>query len=360
MPTIDDLRAAKSILSGQLLQLGLGGNVIAARATVSVAAAVQRAGRNVHAVGIGRKLSEGKADGALCVRIYVVQKLPKSLLAARDMIPARLDGVDTDIVETPPPFILGRAPARRRAARPAAARVAAAPCTAERRMRQRPVVGGISAGHRDITAGTIGCYCRSTAVGDDPSLVMALSNNHVFANVNAALAGDPLYQPGPLDGGTFTDHFAVLHRFVPIKLGGQQKNRVDAAIGSLLPAIAHDRSICSIGTIAGTMAATEDLQVLKHGRTTGLTEGKVDDIAYSGLVGMDHDNPNVVALFEDQIRIVSTSLAPVGLGGDSGSLVVGKNESKAVGLYFAGPTNGEYGIANHISDVLQELQVELL
>jgi len=360
MPTIDELRAAKSMLSGQLLQLGLGGHVIAARATVSVASAVQRAGRNVHAVGIGRKISDGKPDGALCVRVYVVQKLPRSLLVARDVIPAKLDGIDTDIVEAPPPFILGRAPARRRPAIPAAGRGAVPACTDQRKMRQRPVMGGISAGHRDITAGTIGCFCRSTAAGDDPAQVMALSNNHVLANVNAALIGDPLYQPGPLDGGTLTDYFATLHRFVPIKKGGQEKNRVDAAVGSLLPAVAYDRAICSIGAINGTTSATEDLEVVKHGRTTGLTEGRVDDIAYNGLVGMDHDDPTVVALFEEQIRIVSTATSPIGLSGDSGSLVISKAEKKAVGLYFAGPPNGEYGIANQISDVLQELQVELL
>lgn len=33
-----------------------------------------------------------------------------------------------------------------------------------RRTRQGPGHGGISAGHRDITAGTLGCFCRSTNV----------------------------------------------------------------------------------------------------------------------------------------------------------------------------------------------------
>ncbi len=99
----------------------------------------------------------------------------------------------------------------------------------------------------------------------------------------------------------------------------------------------------------------------KHGRTTGYTEGKVTDESYDALVGMDHNNPNIVALFQDQMRIERMSPFPaIGLVGDSGSLVVAKAELHAVGLYFAGPPAGDYGIANHIQNVLNELEVQLL
>ena len=59
----------------------------------------------------------------------------------------------------------------------------------------RPVPIGVSTGHPDITAGTIGA--RVT----DGSNVYALSNNHVYANSNAASDNDPVLQPGPTDGG---------------------------------------------------------------------------------------------------------------------------------------------------------------
>ena len=49
-----------------------------------------------------------------------------------------------------------------------------------------------------------------------------------------------------------------------------------------------------------------------------------------------------------------------GLGGDSGSLVIDRASRRAVGLYFAGPDNGVYGLACHISDVLEELGIELI
>jgi hypothetical protein len=337
------------------------------RATLSVRAAVERAGRNVHAVGIGSKITEGKATGESCVRVYVVQKLPPSLLSPRDAIPADVDGIPTDIIESEPAFILAKKKAAARTktatkARRRRTKAAATPpsCSIHRRRRQRPVVGGISTGHYDITAGTIACFCRSTRAGDDPEAVHALSNNHVFANVNQALIGDPLYQPGPADGGTSADYLAKLHRFVPIHLGGIEPNQVDAAIGALLPTIPHNSEVCSIGAVSGTLEPAVDMPVRKHGRTTGYSEGAIDDVEYDALVGMDHNDPDVVALFENQLRIISSNSGPIGLGGDSGSSVFHRTENRIVGLYFAGPRSGSYGIANRIEDVLRELEIVLI
>jgi hypothetical protein len=362
MPTIDDLRSAKLAIRNQLLQLGVSGRVLERRPTILVAAAVANAGRNVHAVGIGRKVTNGVETNEKCVRLYVLQKLPVSLMSPRDVLPAQLDGVPTDIIETAPAFLLAKRAtrARRQPSKPTRAGAAAtssAACSVQRKQRQRPVIAGISAGHRDITAGTLGIFCQSTKPGDDPSATYALSNNHVFANVNNASVGDPLYQPGPADGATFQDHFAVLHRYVHMRLGGAQPNRVDAALGLLLANVGAERRICTIGQISAAAAGTEGMLVRKHGRTTGATEGKIDDAEYDALVGMDHNNPNVVALFEDQLRIVTTTTGPIGLGGDSGSAVIDRSQDRIVGLYFAGPQLGDYGIANKIQHVMTELEV---
>ncbi len=364
---LTDLIEAKNSIRGQLLQLGLGGEVVATRATRSVAAAVQRAGRNVHAVGVGRKSVKGSGTGTLCIRIYVVQKLPKSLLSPRDVIPERIDGLPTDVVEATPAIAFARAktttrrkPTARRGKPAASAGAAAAePCTERRRLRQRPIPGGISAGHYEITAGTLGCFCRSTRAGDLSEAVFALSNNHVFADVNQATLGDPLYQPGPLDGGVRTDHFANLERYVPIRIGGSAVNEVDCAIGRLLDGITWLPEVCSIGRISGIGEPEDGLVVRKHGRTTGLTTGTVDDISYDALVDMG-EGPGGVALFENQFRIESTGPTPVGLGGDSGSIVFRAADQTVVGLYFAGPRDGSYGIANRISKVVSSLEIELL
>jgi hypothetical protein len=273
-----------------------------------------------------------------------------------DLLPGEVDGIATDVIESPPAFFF---PNGGQAAGPPAA--ASAACTNERRKRQRPVVAGISSAHFQVTAGTIACFCRSTAEEDEPGAVFVLSNNHVFADVNRAQIGDDLYQPGPADGGTNSDRFAVLHRFVPIQLGGHTPNRVDAAIGKLLPGVQMDPQICTIGHITGIGVAEETTPVCKHGRTTGYTEGSVFDPSIDSLVGMDHSNSSIVALFQNQLRIdVKPPFSAFGLGGDSGSLVVNQETREAVGLYNAGPSGGEYGLANRIQDVLAEMQIELL
>jgi hypothetical protein len=343
MPIPEDILSAKSVASSMLLRpisvaaapFGFG---------LSVAAAVERANHNVHAVGVGKKWVAGQETPVTSVRIYVTQKLPRSLLRERDALPAQIDGIPTDIIESPPAMLMGTPQ-----------------CSVDRQTRQRPVVGGISTAHVNVTAGTLACFCRSTRAGDDPDAVYVLSNNHVYADVNRAALGDALLQPGPLDGGLPGDVIADLARFVPLVLGGTLPNQVDAAIGRLRPDVPFTDTVCSIGPITGTDRAVEDMAVRKHGRTTGYTEGVVTDENLDAVVGMDHNNPSIVALFHGQMRLERTSPYPAfGLGGDSGSLVFGRDSSNAVGLYFAGPPSGTYGLANHIEDVLSALEIRLV
>lgn len=361
MHTREELLQAKQSLSASLLRAGLRGNVVSTTAAVRVADAIAAAGQNVHAVGIGRKMVNGVETDDLCVRVYVVQKIAETLLPPIYRIPGSIDGITTDIIESPPAFIAQTKPKTKSRVNKIVAASTLPACSNSRRQNQRPLAAGISAGHFNITAGTIGYFCKSTRHGDNPADVFALSNNHVFADVNQARVGDDLYQPGPLDGGTATDHFADFTRCVTIELGGTAPNRVDAAIGRLRSTVQHRPEICSIGQITGSTRATEGMQVRKHGRTSGYTEGRVTDDSYDALVGMDHSNPSVVALFDNQMRIEAIAPYPaIGLGGDSGSLIVTKGGIFAVGLYFAGPASGSYGVANHIQDVLIELEIQLV
>jgi hypothetical protein len=370
MPSKEDILQAKQALSARLLAAGVRNRVMAKRYTTRMREVVAEAGANVHAVGIGRKMVNGQPTDTLAVRIYVIQKVAISALPPRDLLPETLEGIPCDVIESPPAFILQArkrsasvkaAPAAASAKEESTVTVAAASCTDDRKKRQRPFVAGISVAHRDVTAGTIGYFCRSTRQGDDPNDIFILSNNHVLADVNSGLPGDEIFQPGPADGGTSADQIAALHRFVRVRLGGDVPNRVDAAIARVLPNVGHNASICSIGSVTGTERGVEEMRVRKHGRTTGLTDGVITDESVDSLVGMDHSNPDVVALFQGQMRIERDGGSSVfGLGGDSGSPVINKDNRRAVGLYFAGPDNGIYGLANHIGDVLDLLQVELL
>ena len=350
-----DILQAKQALSAQLLRPTAGGAAISRGFTHSLAAAVASASHNVHAIGVGRKVIDGNITDIPAIRIYVAQKLAATLLSPSALLPTSVNGIPTDVIEAPPAMITVAD-----AVLPAVVRTVVS-CTDDRKKRQRPVVAGISTGHFNVTAGTIGYFCRSTRKGDDPNQIYVLSNNHVFANVNQAHPGDDLYQQGRADGGTAAERFARLHRFANIALGGSLSNQVDAAIGELLPDVDYHARICRIGKISGTAQAVEDMTVRKHGRTSGYTRGRVTDESYDALVGMDHSDPSVVAKFTNQMRIERVRpYAAFGLGGDSGSLVVSAPKSKAVGLYFAGPGDGSYGIANHIADVLKALEIELV
>ena len=76
----------------------------------------------------------------------------------------------------------------------------------------RPVPIGVSTGHPNITAGTIGCR-----VVDSYGNVYALSNNHVYADENDAAINDNVLQPGVYDGGTDpADAIGTLFDFEPI------------------------------------------------------------------------------------------------------------------------------------------------
>jgi hypothetical protein len=355
MPVPNNVLEAKRMMSARLLSAGAERGVIGRFRTLSVMAAAASAGNNVHAVGVGHKIVDGKLTDLLAVRLYVVQKLAESLLSNEDVLPTEINGIPTDVIESAPAFFL---PNDTNDNTPVAA---AAACTNARRSLQRPVMAGISTAHFQVTAGTISCFCRSIADGDDPDATFVLSNNHVYADVNKAHIGDDLFQPGPADGGTGADRIANLHRFVPIQLGGQGPNRVDAAIGKMLPGVEIDSQICTVGHVAGTIAGEEGTAVCKHGRTTGYTEGSVFDPSVDALVGMDHNDPSIVALFQNQLRInVAPPFPAFGLGGDSGSLVISRETHEAVGLYNAGPADGQYGLANRIDDVLVEMRIRLL
>jgi hypothetical protein len=365
MPSKNDIIEAKRVLSAQLLGDAARRLVVARTFRSRLREATRDVQSNVHAVGVGRKVVNGRPTSTLAVRLYVAQKLALSAIPPRDLLPASLDGIPCDVVEAAPAFIMPARVAARRAVRtrpvPSARLAAAASCTDDRQKHQRPFPAGVSVAHRDVTAGTLGYFCRSTRAGDSPEEVFLLSNNHVLANVNEGVAGDRVLQPGPADGGTMQDHVANLHRFVRIRLGGDVGNRVDAAIARVLENVPHTVTMCGIGRIAGTETAVEGMRVKKHGRTTGLTEGIVDDESIDAVVGMDHNDPSVVALFQNQLRLDRVAPFPsFGLGGDSGSLVVTGEGQRAVGLYFAGPPSGVYGLANPIADVLAELEVKLM
>lgn len=331
---------------------------------------------NVVGVAVGYKEDKTAADGELSVVVLVQQKLPLSALSSTDVIPRHVDGVRTDVYEV------------------GYLRAYESP-----RDRFRPTIpSGVSIGHFKITAGTLGTIVTDRRTGEK----LILSNNHVLANSNDAQTGDAILQPGPADGGANpADVVARLERFVRLRyvgeqtgplpptepgeggcllilvnlinaiikaLGGQSQiatvapptpapapaavqavdNLVDCAVAKPLDPAMFTGQIRGIGTVSGTTPATLGMRVRKSGRTTDYTEGTVTLLNATVTVAYGAKS----ARFTGQVITEAMSQ-----GGDSGSLIVDKNENKAVGLLFAGSNLAT--IFNPIDAVLDALQVNI-
>jgi hypothetical protein len=217
----------------------------------------------------------------------------------------------------------------------------------------RPVPIGVSTGHPDITAGTIGC--RVT----DGANVFALSNNHVYANENYASVGDSALQPGPYDGGLDPgDAIGTLYAYEPINFSGGD-NYIDAAIA--LSSVDDLGTSTPLGDGYGTPSSTiveafVGQRIQKYGRTTGWTHGVVDTIKTIVDVCYQTRGPfrcAKLARFRDQIGITPGTFSA---GGDSGSLILTDDDNKnPVGLLFAGSSTHTF--ANRIALVLERFSV---
>lgn len=308
---------------------------------------------NVVACGVGYKETEGIRTDELCVVVSVAQKMPREALAPQDLVPQALDGMRTDVQET---GVIRALQARTD--------------------RWRPAPGGVSCGHVDVTAGTLGCLVTR----DDQ--VYILSNNHVLANSNQAQPGDPILQPGVADGGTMADQIATLETFVAINFGtsiptcpvatgvtaalnglaqlvgsrhrlqvfqeNPASNLVDAAIAGPLSADLVEKRILEIGEPQGVGEGTLGMSVHKSGRTTGLTSDEITQVDATvrvsyGLAG--------TATFTDQLIA-----GPMSAGGDSGSAVLDGSD-RVIGLLFAGSSSTT--VINRIQNVLDALNVNI-
>ena len=220
--------------------------------------------------------------------------------------------------------------------------------TNNRKAKYRPIVAGVSAGCEGVTAGTMGAIVFDNATGDP----MALSNNHVFAAISTTTQAnvrmnEPIIQPGRADSGTISDTFAILKRYVPIDM--EKDNLVDAAVAAITSdaygAILGDGD--DLVVVKETAPARTGIKVMKYGRTSGWSEGKIIGVDSHTDVNMSHTGSPKWARFVDQI-----SINIIGKPGDSGSLIIDE-EHRAIGLLSAGEGVGSRSriMANKIGNV---------
>ena len=208
-----------------------------------------------------------------------------------------------------------------------------------------------------------------------------LSNNHVLAESDQARIGDTIDQPGLIDGactplsrpGSSLKPVGTLEYFVPL---ASRLSNVDAALALATPgavdasgnilglgAPGRDQSLTPAPPMAGrgeSLNATNlGMNVAKSGRTTGLTCSNLSAVALTVKVDYYKDcaetQPWTTKTFENQIGIGGAHFTD---SGDSGALVLDASNAQAVGLYFAGGTDGDgngLSVVNPIGEVLREL-----
>ncbi|HWN98310.1 MAG TPA: hypothetical protein VNS63_03465, partial [Blastocatellia bacterium] len=216
---------------------------------------------------------------------------------------------------------------------------------------------GVSGGNiNDISR----AFCCSGTLG---SLVQAngvsyvLSNNHVLARGDQAVAGEDISQPGLIDTGCQPTTIVADFTAAP-PLG----SNVDAAVAQLraglMKATGEIEDTGVISNVAGT--PTVGLAVAKSGRTTGFTTGNISSINTSVSVqyqkGCNQGKKFTVA-YTNQVVINSSTFSA---GGDSGSLIVSNTNAncrQAVALLYAGSSTSTIG--NPIGEVLSKLSTSL-
>jgi hypothetical protein len=206
----------------------------------------------------------------------------------------------------------------------------------------------------------------------------------VLAESDQARVGDTIDQPGLIDGactpltrpGSPLHPVATLRYFVPL---ASSQTDVDAALAAAAPgavnpsgsilqlgAPGHDQTLGAAPPVAGTGEALNagdlGMDVAKSGRTTGLTCSNIDAVSLNVKVDYYKDcaetQPYYTKTYRNQIGIGGSHFTD---SGDSGALVVDASNAKAIGLYFAGGTDGDgngLSVANPIGDVLNELSSE--
>src|SRR6185503_3293395 len=216
---------------------------------------------------------------------------------------------------------------------------------------------GVSGGNvNDITSrfccsGTLGALVKSGTTN------YILSNNHVLARGDQAVAGEDISQPGRIDNNCQLPPIVADFTTAPV-LG----SNVDAAIAELRSGAMNTAgTIEDIGTISSVVKAPSvGLSVAKSGRTTGLTTGTIGSINTSVNVQYQKNcgsGKKFIVSYTNQVVINSSTFSA---GGDSGSLIVSNNSPSCrqpVALLFAGSSTTTIG--NLIGEVLSDLTTAL-
>lgn len=314
---------------------------------------------NVHNVGEGLKIVNGKQTDQWAIIAFVTKKLPTQKLNNDQIIPIFLSlgkggTIATDVVECDMPHALGEPQD-----------------IAAHRIKQRPVVAGISTSpYSTQGTGTIGSLqIRDKRTGKR----IGISNNHVWASQNANPIGKLLQQPGVADKQASLDlEIGKLLRFVPLKLiqisaippGAPPENLWNYCDLSMMEFILEDSEYAydtlEVGSVPGVYEITpSDVQLPKEqkacvvsGRTSGLKATYPIAVNTSGWCQY---TSSIAGFFVGNVVTPDGTVGP----GDSGSPLIWLNPLGLAGLTYAGTQAGS-GWHNPIAQILEKGELEYI
>lgn len=214
---------------------------------------------------------------------------------------------------------------------------------------------GVSGGNVNDASRLFCCSGTLGALVTDGINSYILSNNHVLARSDQAVAGEDVSQPGLIDNNCGVS--TVVADFTGAAPLG---SNVDAAVAQLrVGQMDPTGFIEDIGVPSGTTVnPSVGLSVAKSGRTTGFTTGTISSINTSVSVQYQrgcNQGKKFVVSYTNQVVINSSTFSA---GGDSGSLIVTNNGThNPVALLFAGSSTTTIG--NTIGEVLTKLGTSL-
>jgi len=200
-----------------------------------------------------------------------------------------------------------------------------------------------------------------------------LSNNHVLARTDQALAGESIIQPGLIDsncGQGANNIVGTLTQFYNLETGPSPK--IDAAIAQVAQnAVDPSGNILYLGStsdannvpVPGPPAAGAGLPetaallsraVAKSGRTTGLTCSTILSLSTTTSVQYQKvcaTGPTFNETFNNQVAVTGGAFSAPG---DSGSLIVTQDTAEAVALLFGG--SDQETVGNPVGAVLNFFQ----
>ncbi|MGZ0179103.1 MAG: hypothetical protein ACKVIQ_19725 [Acidimicrobiales bacterium] len=144
-----------------------------------------------------------------------------------------------------------------------------------------------------MSAGTLGAIVFDITTCQP----LILSNRRVVAGASDAAAGEPVAQPGRVDGARVPGDAVA----TPTRM--ELDSRMEAAVATLNGTRPYCRDMLGLGTISGAEPAVLEMSLVKSGRRTGSTDVEISR------------------------------------GGDSASVWMNESTNKASGLHFAGETD---------------------